>query len=182
VERAAAAVVAERGAFRADQFQLESAFRAHFEGTGPEIWEQSGGIDGFCDFVGSGGTFAGCAAAFKERDATVKCFVVEPEGAAVLAGEEPADPNHRIQGGGYSMPDLKFINHDHIDGYLRVSDDEAVHCARRLAREEGIFGGFSAGANLAAALQLLAGPLKGKTVAMIVCDSGLKYLSTDLWP
>jgi len=182
VERAAAAVVAERGAFRADQFQLESAFRAHFEGTGPEIWEQSGGVDGFCDFVGSGGTFAGCAAAFKERDATVKCFVVEPEGAAVLAGEEPADPNHRIQGGGYSMPDLKFINHDHIDGYLRVSDDEAVHCARRLAREEGIFGGFSAGANLAAALQLLAGPLKGKTVAMIVCDSGLKYLSTDLWP
>ena len=181
VEKAAQAIVGERGAFRADQFQLESAFRAHQLGTGPEIWEQSGGIDGFCDFVGSGGTFAGCAAAFKERDPEVKCYVVEPEGAAVLADGSATAPNHRIQGGGYSMPDLKFLNRDHIDGFLRVSDSEAIACARRLAREEGIFGGFSAGANLAAALQLVEGPLRGKTVAMIVCDSGLKYLSTDLW-
>ena len=181
VERVAGELVAQRGAFRADQFHLESAFRAHFEGTGPEIWEQSGGIDGFCDFVGSGGTFAGCAAAFKERSATVKCYVVEPERAAVLAGEPATDPNHPIQGGGYSMPDLKFLNRDHVDGYLKVSDKDAVEGARRLAGEEGIFGGFSSGANLAAALQLLEGPLKGKTVAMMVCDSGLKYLSTDLW-
>ncbi len=182
VEKAAQRIVRERGAFRADQFQLSGAFRAHLLGTGPEIWEQSGGVDGFCDFVGSGGAFAGCAAAFKERNPDVQCFVVEPEGAAVLSGDPVADPNHRIQGGGYSMPDLKFINRDHIDGYLKVSDEEAIACARRLAREEGIFGGFSSGANLAAALQLLEGPMKGRTVAMIVCDSGLKYLSTDLWP
>ncbi len=181
VEKAAQAIVRERGAFRADQFQLESAFRAHLQGTGPEIWEQAGGIDGFCDFVGSGGTFAGCAAAFKERDPAVKCYVVEPEGAAALAEGSVTAPNHRIQGGGYSMPDLKFLNRNHIDGFLKVSDDEAIACARRLAREEGVFGGFSSGANLAAALQLLEGPMRGMTVAMIVCDSGLKYLSTDLW-
>jgi cysteine synthase A len=181
VERATREIVTERNAFRADQFQLESAFRAHHLHTGPEIWEQSGGVDGFCDFVGSGGTFAGCAAAFKERDAGVRCFVIEPEGAAVLAGDDAGNPSHRIQGGGYSMPDLKFINRDHIDGFLQVSDEAAIECARRLAREEGIFGGFSSGANLAGALQLLEGPLRGKTVAIMICDSGLKYLSTDLW-
>lgn len=181
VERATREIVAERNAFRADQFQLESAFRAHHHHTGPEIWEQSGGVEGFCDFVGSGGTFAGCAAAFKERDAEVLCYVIEPSGAAVLAGEDASAPNHRIQGGGYSMPDLTFINRDHIDGFLQVSDEAAIECARRLAREEGIFGGFSSGANLAGALELLDGPLRGKTVAIMICDSGLKYLSTDLW-
>lgn len=181
VERATREIVTERNAFRADQFQLESAFRAHHLHTGPEIWEQSGGVDGFCDFVGSGGTFAGCAAAFKELNPDVRCFVIEPEGAAVLAGDDAGNPNHRIQGGGYSMPDLKFLNRDHIDGFLRVSVEAAIECARRLAREEGIFGGFSSGANLAGALQLLEGPLRGKTVAIMICDSGLKYLSTDLW-
>ena len=79
------------------------------------------------------------------------------------------------------MPDLKLINRDHIDGFLQVTDDAAIECARRLAREEGIFGGFSSGANLAAALQLLEGPLRGKAIAILICDSGLKYLSTDLW-
>ncbi|MDG2376763.1 MAG: hypothetical protein P8M18_10495 [Woeseiaceae bacterium] len=62
-----------------------------------------------------------------------------------------------------------------------MSSEAAIECSRRLAREEGIFAGFSSGANLAAALQLLEGPLPGATVAIIVCDSGLKYLSTDLW-
>jgi cysteine synthase A len=69
----------------------------------------------------------------------------------------------------------------HIDGFLQVSDNEAIAAARRLARDEGIFAGFSSGANLAAALQLLRGPCRGKTVVILICDSGLKYLSTDLW-
>ena len=68
-----------------------------------------------------------------------------------------------------------------VDGFLQVSDNEAIAAARRLAREEGIFAGFSSGANLAAALQLLRGPCRGETVAILICDSGLKYLSTDLW-
>jgi len=182
VEEEARRIVAERGAFRSDQFRLKGNFRAHFLHTGPEFIKQSGGsIDAFCDFVGTGGSFAGCAAAFKEQNPDIKCFVVEPEGAAVLAGEAAAYPNHRIQGGGYAMAALSMVNQEHIDGYLQISDEDAVAVTRRLAREEGIFAGFSSGANVAAALKLLDRSFKGKTIAVIMCDSGLKYLSTDLW-
>ena len=79
------------------------------------------------------------------------------------------------------MADLKFLNPEHIDGFLEVSDEEAAETARTLAKKEGVFAGFSSGANIAAAIQLLSGPLKGKTVATTINDSGLKYLSTDLW-
>ena len=175
-------IVRERRAFRADQFHLEGNFRAHYLHTGAEILRQAGNqIHAFCDFVGSGGTFGGCAAAFKEALPRIRCYVVEPRGAAVLAGEPARRPNHRIQGGGYSMAALKFVKREIVDGYLQVGDDEAVEAARRLAKEEGIFAGFSSGANLAAALQLLAGPHRGETIAIVICDSGLKYLTTGLW-
>ncbi|PCJ63067.1 MAG: cysteine synthase [Planctomycetota bacterium] len=175
-------LVKERNAFRADQFLLQGNFRAHYLHTGPEFIKQSKNrIDGFCDFVGSGGTFAGCAAALKENDSSIKCFVVEPKGSAVLSGKEVSDPNHRIQGGGYSKTDLVCLNLEHIDGYLEISDEEAKITARLLAQQEGIFAGFSSGANVAAALQLLKGPLKGKIIATMINDSGLKYLSTELW-
>ena len=182
VELTARQVVLERDAFRADQFDLQGNFRAHYLHTGPEILRQSQyQIEAFCDFPGTGGSFAGCAAAFKEFDPEIQCYIVEPEGAAVLAGKPVTDPNHPIQGGGYSMPVLKFINQDHVDGYLQVSDDEAINTARSLAKTEGIFAGFSSGANVAAAVQLLNGKIKGSTIAVIMNDSGLKYLSTNLW-
>ena len=182
VEREAQRIVTERNAFRADQFRLVSNFRAHYLHTGPEFIRQSGGdIDAFCDFVGTGGSFAGCAAAFKEHNPSIRCFVVEPEGAAALAGEPVTYPNHRIQGGGYSMPHLSMLRPEHIDGFLKVTDSEAISLARRLAHEEGIFAGFSSGANAAAALHLLQTSFRSKTIAVILCDSGLKYLSTDLW-
>ena len=183
VERETRRVVSEREAFRADQFNLRSNFRAHYLHTGPEFVRQSGGaITAFCDFVGTGGSFAGCAAAFKEHDASILCYIVEPVGAAILAGQDVTNPNHRIQGGGYAMADLPMLDSKHIDGYIQISDEEAIHMARRLAREEGIFAGFSSGANVAAATHLLQGPCVGRTIAVIMCDSGLKYLSTDLWP
>jgi cysteine synthase A len=138
-------------------------------------------IDAFCDFAGSGGSFAGCAARFKEHDPSIRCYVVEPEGAAVLAGEPLTEPGHRIQGGGYSMPELPLLRREHVDGFLQVADTEAIATTRRLAREEGIFAGFSSGVNVAAALRLLASPHRGQTVAVLLNDSGLKYLSTDLW-
>jgi cysteine synthase A len=182
VEAATQRIVQARNAFRADQFRLPGNLRAHYLHTGPEIWAQSGGaLDAFCDFVGTGGTFAGCAAAFKERNPVVRCYVVEPAGAAVLAGRPVTAPGHRIQGGGYGMPVLPLIDPRLVDGHLAVADEEAMACARRLAREEGVFAGFSSGANLAAARQLLQGRHRGGSVAIIVCDSGLKYLSTDLW-
>jgi cysteine synthase len=183
VEREAQRLVVERQAFRADQFHLVGNFRAHYLHTGPEFIRQSGGsIDAFCDFAGTGGSFAGCAAAFKEYKPSIQCFVIEPEGAAVLAGEPVTYPNHRIQGGGYAIADLPLIRREHIDGYLQVTDTEAIQVARRLAREEGLFAGFSSGANVAVALRLLQTSLPGKTIAVFLCDSGLKYLSTDLFP
>lgn len=183
VEEQAQRIVKQRDAFRADQFSLEGNFRAHYLHTGPEIWRQSNGtVEAFCDFAGTAGTFAGCAAALKESSPAVRCYLVEPAGAAVLAGRPVINPNHPIQGGGYSMASLPLLRPQLVDGYLQVTGDDAIGCARRLAREEGIFAGFSSGANLAAALQLLAGPCKGKTIAILMCDSGLKYLSTSLWP
>ncbi len=183
VEKVTRQIVRQRKAFRADQFRLKGSFRAHYLHTGPEILRQAGGrIGAFCDFAGTAGTFAGCAAAFKEHDPSIRCYLVEPAGAAVLAGGPATNPNHRIQGGGYAMPELPLLNRDHVDGYLTVSDEAAIDATRRLARQESIFAGFSSGANLAAALQLLDGPCEGQNVAIIMCDSGLKYLSTDLWP
>jgi cysteine synthase A len=92
------------------------------------------------------------------------------------------DPNHRIQGGGYALAEIPLLEGVPVDGFLEVTDDEAISTARRLAREEGIFAGFSSGAVVAAALQLLGGTHRGGTVAVVLADSGLKYLSTDLWP
>ena len=182
VERETQRIVEERSAFRADQFRLQSNFRAHYLYTGPEFIRQSAGaIQAFCDFVGTGGSFAGCAAAFKAYDSSIRCYVVEPAGAAVLADAAVTDPNHRIQGGGYALRDLPLLRPEHVDSCLAVTDEEAVQMARKLAREEGIFAGFSSGANVAAAVQLLGGAHKGQTVAVLINDSGLKYLSTDLW-
>jgi cysteine synthase len=182
VEHEAQRIVNARHAFRADQFQHPGNARAHYLHTGPEILRQSGGkIDAFCDFVGTGGSFTGCAASFKEHNPSILCFVVEPAEAAVLAGIPVSNPNHRIQGGGYSMSDLPIIDRNHIDGFIRVTDEDAIRTARRLAKEEGIFAGFSSGANTAAALQLLQTSLTGKTIVVLLNDSGLKYLSTDLW-
>jgi cysteine synthase A len=79
------------------------------------------------------------------------------------------------------MRKLSLVEPEHIDGYIQVHDEEAIQVARKLAREEGIFAGFSSGANVAAALQLLSGPFQGRTVVTLANDSGLKYLSTDLW-
>jgi cysteine synthase A len=182
VEEATQRIAKERNAFRADQFHLESSSRAHYLHTAPEILKQANGkIDAFCDYLGTGSSFGGCAAAFKEHDPTIQCFIVEPAEAAVLAGRPVTNPNHRIQGGGYSMDELSLVNKNHINGYLQVTDEAAMDIARRLAREEGIFAGFSSGANVAAAMQLLKTTCKGKTVAVLLPDSGLKYLSTDLW-
>lgn len=182
VEEATQRITQERNAFRADQFHLESSSRAHYLHTAPEILEQANGkIDAFCDYAGTGSSFGGCAAALKEYDPVIQCYLVEPAGAAILAGKPVTNPNHRIQGGGYSMEELTLIDKSHIDGYLQVTDEEAMEWARRLAREEGIFAGFSSGANVAAAMQLLETTCRGKTIAVLLPDSGLKYLSTDLW-
>jgi cysteine synthase A len=181
VERRAREVAQEQGAFRVDQFIRVNNRIAH-EQTGAELWGQANGdIDAFCDFIGTGGTYAGITTAIKKRNPAVRCYIVEPKDAAVLAGEPLLNPNHRIQGGGYAMTKLDLLAGIPVDGHLQVNDDEAIVIARQLARQEGIFSGFSSGAVVAAALQLLRGAHSGQTIAVILADSGLKYLSTDLW-
>ncbi len=182
VEQEAQRLVHDRKAFRADQFRLPSSARAHYLHTAQEILRQTAGsVGAFCDFLGTASSFSGCAAAFKEHDPSIKCFIVEPAGAAILAGQNVTNPNHRIQGGGYSMTDLPLLKSEHVDGYVQVTDEDATRMTRRLAKEEGIFAGFSSGANVAAAVELLQTTCSGQTVAVLLSDSGLKYLSTDLW-
>eukprot|EP00657_Telonema_sp_P-1_P012205 TRINITY_DN8655_c0_g1_i2.p1 TRINITY_DN8655_c0_g1~~TRINITY_DN8655_c0_g1_i2.p1 ORF type:complete len:214 (-),score=47.03 TRINITY_DN8655_c0_g1_i2:38-679(-) len=172
----------ERGAYRADQFHREGNRQAHYMHTGPEIIRQcNGSLDAFVDFVGSGGTLGGCASALAEQIPHCECFAVEPTGAAVLAGQQVDNPQHKIQGGGYAMKELEPLGSVPLAGYLKVDDLEAVRVARELAKVEGVFGGFSGGANVAGALQLLRGDFKGKRVVALICDSGLKYMSTDLY-
>ncbi len=182
VEKETMRLTTQLNAFRADQFVLDGNWRAHYLNTGKEILEQTDGeVDAFCDFVGTGGSFAGVSKALREYDPKIQCYIVEPETAAILAGRKINNPNHKIQGGGYSMANLKYLKGVQIDGYLQITNDEAIETSRRLAQEEGIFTGFSSGANVAAALQLLKGDLQGKTIVVLLPDSGLKYLSTDLW-
>ena len=183
VEAEAQRITRARGAFRADQFNHPGNADAHEATTAAELWAESdGALTAFADFAGSGGTFAGVMRGLRARSPGLRGYLVEPDGAAVLSGQAVRSAGHPIQGGGYAMPDLTALRETGADGHLQVSGDVARHTARALAREEGIFAGFSSGANVAAALELLAGPEAGGCVGVVICDSGLKYLSTDLWP
>lgn len=185
VEKRAQDLTRELGAFRADQFNNVSNVRAHEEGTAREIWDDLGErVTAFCDFVGSGGTFVGVARALKKRKPAVRCYAVEPASAAVLAARPVTNASHRIQGGGYSMRPPLWED-GLVDGLLTVTDEEAIEAARELARREGLFAGFSSGANLVAALKILEreqGAPSPPGIVFMLNDSGLKYLSTGLWP
>lgn len=172
----------ELGAFCVGQFHNADNAKAQ-EITGDEMWEQADGkIDAIADFVGTGGGFTGIATAMRRHNPNVHCYLVEPANAPYYSGKKPkGDAGHRIQGGGYAR-EVPFLDRSLITDCVDVTDDEAIEGARLLSSIEGIFCGFSAGAHAAAARKLLEGPEKGKTVAIVICDSGLKYLSTDLYP
>jgi cysteine synthase A len=180
VERRAEELATQLGAFRSDQFGNPSAVRAHEEGTGPEIWRQSGGlISHFVASVGTGGTFVGVARALKRASPAVRCYAAEPASAPFLAGQPVTSTSHTIQGTGYALVPPQW-DPALVDGFLAVSDAAATETARVLATREGIFGGFSTGANVAAALELAARAPEGSLVVTIAPDTGLKYLSTEL--
>ncbi len=182
VEEMTIKLAKERNAFRADQFKLNSSYKAHLLHTAVEMWEQSEGkIDCFVDIVGSGGTFEGCAEKLKEYNKNIRCYVVEPANAAVYAKKDLINEGrHKIQGCGYAM-DLPKVKKDLIDGCIQVTDEDVTKMTRNLARLEGTFVGFSSGANVCSAVQLLKGKEKGKNIVLTLNDSGLKYLSTDLF-
>jgi cysteine synthase A len=181
VETKARELTKELGAFRADQFNLPGNVHAHEYHTAEEIWEQCDGkIGAFADFMGSGGSFTGCSKAFKKHDKNIRCYVVEPEAAAIYSKKQISGGNHKIPGGGYAM-ELPLVSTELMDGLITVSDEKAIETARALSKYEGVFAGFSSGANVYAALLLLDGREKGKNIAVLLSDSGLKYLSTDLY-
>jgi cysteine synthase A len=182
VEQRTQELVRQLGAFRPNQFHNLNSVRAHELTTGREIWEQTEGrVDAFVAAVGTAGTFVGVARALKARRPSVRCYAVEPATAPFLAGGPVTSTSHKIQGTGYALvPPLWQA--DLVDGFLSVTDDQAIQTARALATREGIFGGFSGGANVAAALQLARDCPAGTLIATVIPDTGLKYLSTDLYP
>jgi len=182
VEKRAQEIVLERSAFRADQFKLIACVHAHEQHTAQEMWQQTDGqIDVFLDFIGSGSTFAGCAKALKKHKPDIRCYVVEPNTAALYAGKDITSQSHKIQGGGYWEDLFTMLDEGFLTGRITVTDDEAAEAARLLARTEGIFAGYSSGANAAAAVKLFESNPEIKDVAFLINDSGLKYLSTDLY-
>lgn len=154
--------------------------RAHRESTGPEIWEDTGGnVDIFVAGVGTGGTITGISAYLKEKKASLQAVAVEPAASPVLSGGKPGP--HPIQGiGAGFIPEVLHL--EMVDEVFQVEGARAMETARRLAREEGILVGISAGAAMYAALEVARRPEnKGKMVVVLLPDTGERYLSTDLF-
>ena len=182
VETRAAELTAQLGAWRPDQFNNPANALAHQETTAAEIWEQTGGrVDLWVASIGTCGTFTGVAGGLKALRSEVRCIAAEPEGARVLAGCPVTAPRHRLQGTGYALvPPL--WDPALCDGFIGVTDEDAIRTARELAQREGIFAGYSSGANVWAALQLARETAPGEVIVTLCPDTGLKYLSTDLFP
>jgi cysteine synthase A len=182
VERRAAELTAELGAFRPDQFGNPANVAAHAETTGPEIWRQTGGrVDYWVASVGTGGTFIGVAQALKRHRPEVRCIAAEPATVRILAGCEVTSTAHQLQGTGYNLVPPQW-DAALCDGFLGVTDEEAIRTARLLGNREGICAGFSSGANVWAALQLAREAEAGSVIVTVCPDTGLKYLSTELFP
>jgi len=170
-------LVEDTGAYYVNQFNNDDNSKAHEETTGPEILRQTGGrIDAFLATVGTAGTFAGVSRYLKKQNKDIVCVVVEPAGAEVIKGDPVTKPLHLLQGSGYGkVPQLfKF---DTMDSTLGVTDEEAVHYKELLGSKEGLYLGYTSGANVAAAVKLLqSGKLpKDAWVVTLLNDSGLKY-------
>lgn len=170
-------IARERGAFYVDQFNNPSCVRAHEESTGPEIWEALGdGLDAFVAAVGTGGTFVGVSRFLKRENPRIRCVAVEPEGAEVLAGKQLTKPDHLLQGTGYGFVPPQW-DPGLADEFIAISDEEATRFRRLLAEKEGLHVGYSAAANVCAAVKLVESSRldEAATVATVLCDSGLKY-------
>lgn len=167
--------------FMPQQFQNPSNPEIHFRTTGPEIWEDtSGKIDILVSGVGTGGTITGISRYIKkDRGKPIQSIAVEPAASPVLSGGAPG--KHKIQGiGAGFIPDILDLSL--IDEVMTVTDEEAFAMAPRLSREEGITCGISCGAAMTAALKVAARPESaGKTIVVILPDSGERYLSTPLF-
>jgi cysteine synthase A len=166
------------GAFMAGQFRNQSNPQFHHDTTGTEIWEQMEGlVDGFVAGVGTGGTFSGIAKLLKENNSSIVTVAVETEGS-ILQGGVPG--KHRVEGIGVHFVPETF-HRDVCDRVVMVTDDEAFAMVKRLAAEEGLVSGSSAGAAVHAAVALARELGEGKRIATIVPDSAERYLSKKIF-
>ena len=167
--------------FMPQQFKNPANPAIHEKTTGPEIWEDTQGkIDIFVSGVGTGGTITGVSRFIKKtKGHALQSIAVEPAKSPVLSGGAPG--RHGIQGiGAGFVPDI--LDRSIIDEIVQVTDEESVEMARRISKEEGIISGISCGAAMAAALKVAARPeAAGKTIVVVLPDSGERYLSTPLY-
>jgi cysteine synthase A len=168
------------GSYIPYQFRNPANVEMHRKTTGPEIWNDTGGrIDFFVAGVGTGGTITGAGEYLKSMNPEIKVVVVEPAGSPVISGGSPG--KHKIAGiGAGFIPEI--FNRELPDEIITVRDEDAFETTRNLCRREGVFSGVSSGAILWAGLQIAnRNENKGKTIVMITCDTGERYLSTHLF-
>ena len=159
--------------FYPDQYNNDANWRAHYEGTGAEIWAQTEGrVTHFVAGLGTSGTFTGVGRRLKEHDARVRLLAVQPD-----------SPLHGLEGmKHYATAIVPGIFDAALpDGRIEVATEDAYTMARRLAREEGLFVGISSGANVTAALRLAQTLTPGSVVVTVLCDDGARYLSEHFW-
>ncbi|MBV9056022.1 MAG: cysteine synthase A [Candidatus Eremiobacteraeota bacterium] len=166
--------------FMPQQFENPANPQIHRRTTAEEIWRDTdGAVDVVISAIGTGGTITGVGEVLKSRKPEIKVIAVEPEGSPVLSGGKPGP--HKIQGTGAGFVP-KVLNTAIYDEVIRVSDNDAIATARRLAREEGMLVGISTGANVFAALAVAARKESaGNTIVTFACDTGERYLSNPVF-
>ena len=180
VKKAEELVTQNRNSFMPQQFKNPANPQIHRETTAKEIWiDADGRVDILVAGVGTGGTLTGCGEVLKQKNKNLKIVAVEPKDSPVLSGGKPGA--HKIQGiGAGFVPDV--LNVGIIDEIIQVSNEDAVETARQLALKEGILSGISGGANVWAAMQLShRQENEGKVIVTFVCDTGERYVSTEMY-
>lgn len=166
------------GYFLPQQFENEANPEIHRLTTGKEIAEQFDQLDAFVSGIGTGGTITGAGQVIKEKWPNAQIFAIEPKDSPVLSGGKPGP--HKIQGIGAGFVPA-ILDTKIYDEVIQIDNDTAFETARRVAREEGILGGISSGAAIAAAIQVAEKLGKGKKVLAILPSNGERYLSTPLY-